>query len=208
VGQLFGKNSSCCCTNNGDGCCTGRCCPFISEELPGTCTGGPNDNPLPTSLTVDLSATFQHPPTGVPPASGFTAPANSNCYDFSFQIHLTSCLSNAIRMYTGTGTNSCVWCGVTYTVKVHAELTCFGLLTLKDAQPIGDCGINYESDGYQITFDRLSCDPILMSGDMPRCLPCAWQCNLGLWEPFPGVWVPVIAIHSPFCLSATVYESP
>jgi len=192
----------------GDRCCTGRCCPVTDdvEPFPELCTGASGDNPLPLSLTVELSATFQHPPTGVPPASGFTPPANSNCYDFSFPIFLVACRANDIRTYMGVGTNTCVWCGTTYTIKIHVELTCFGLLTLQDYVPVGDCE-RVVGHIMSETFQH-SCDPILLSGDMNHCLDCGWQCNLGMWEPFPGVWVPVIAIHAPFCLSVTIYESP
>lgn len=180
-----------------DGCCTDRSCPGLGAV-----------NPLPASLTVELSASFNEPPSGVPPASGFTPPANSNCYNFSFPIYLTNCGDNGIRFYFGTGVHSCSWCNTTYTIRITVELTCFGLLTIKDVLPVGDCGISYLGDAYRIECTQHSCDPILLSGEMNRCLDCRWQCNLGLWEPFPGVEVPVIAMHSPFCLSAIIYETP
>ena len=180
----------CCVSNN---CCPDRTCPV--DGLP---------HPLPESLTVELSAT---PAMTEPPAPGWDPVANPTCYDFSFQIYLTGCDENGIRFYSAIAENTCTWFGTTFTVRFHALLTCFGNLSIDSVftSPAGDC---MDAGPVQGGSTTRTCDPILFSLEFTTCLNCNFQVVIGAIEIAPGVFVPVIAQSAPFCLSATVYETP
>jgi hypothetical protein len=187
-------------------CCPDRTCP--DDSLP---------NALPTSLTVQLTASFPLPAV-ITPATGhsFEAPPPSACFDFEFDVFLIECRgeSNAVT-YAGVGENNCTWCGNNYTVRISVVLTCAGegtesggwILTVEAVTPPGSCEL--PGDVYRVNFTQASCDPILLSGDMNECTTCEFfTCTIGGINIAPGVVVPVIARHAPFCLSVLVYESP
>jgi hypothetical protein len=180
----------CCVSNN---CCPDRTCPD---------SGLPTD--LPTSLTVDLSAA---PAMTDAPSPGYDPVANPTCYDFSFVITLSGCDENGVRFYSGVAENTCTWLGTTFTVKMNVLLTCFGLLTLdgNTTYPPGDCN---DAGPVQGNSTTRTCDPILFSLELAPCFDCNFQVTIGAIEIAPGVFVPVIAQSAPFCLSATVYETP
>jgi hypothetical protein len=182
------------CTPTPDVCCSERSCPYLDSN---------GSNPYPAFLTVQLSATFLEECTGIPPASGFKCPQESSCYDFSFPIFLSICEEDGAVFYSGIGENTCTWCGVTYSVRILASLSCFGNLRLNFLS--GDC-----IDGREIagTATERSCDPILVAITMEPCLDCRFQCVVGSIEISPGVNVPIIAIHPPFCIEALIYETP
>ena len=191
------------------GCCTsGICCPNR------TCPDDGLPSSLPTSLTVELTASFPNPGV-ITPSTGhsFTAPDPSDCFDFSFQVYLIECrgLSGAIT-YAGQGEHTCTWCGNTYTMQFNVVITCAvadggWLLTVEAPSPSGDCDL--PGDVYRTTFSQSSCDPILLVGDMDGCFTCSFlTCTIGGIMIPPGIIVPVIATHPAFCLAVTVYESP
>ena len=193
------------------GCCgDGICCP--SRDCPGPGAV----NPLPTSLTIELTASFPLPGTVQPPNTGFTPPPPSDCFDFLFTLYLIECRdtspSGAIT-YAGSGCNACTWCGNNYTICMNVILTCRSsgaagwILTVETSVPPGDCQL--QGDIYRVNFDQDSCDPILLSGEMNECITCSFlNCQIGA-VIIPGpVLVPVIATHPPFCLSVLISEDP
>jgi len=188
-------NCGCCTTSV---CCDGRPCPGSGEP-----------NALPSSLTIEVSATFNDPPIVTPPGSGFDPPANSDCYNFSFELG-GSCVEGIIT-YGGVGEHTCTWCSQSFTIRLSVLLICGAngwFLTIEALVPPGDCDLEVSGDQYSATLVKESCDPVLMGGDMERCLDCGFTCQIGGIMIAPGVIVPVIATHSPFCLSFLVYETP
>ena len=191
------KQCSCGETDNTE-CCDGRPCPGSGEP-----------NAMPSTLTVEVSATFNDPPLVSPSGSGFDPPANSTCFDFSFAID-GGCV-DGIKTYGGIGEHSCTWCNRTYNIRLSVVLACGDngwLLTLETVVPPGDCNRDVSGDQFSAQLEGQACNPVLVSGDMNNCLDCVFTCQIGAIETSPGVLVPVIATHSPFCLSFLVYETP
>lgn len=185
------------------GCCGSLCCDGRA------CPGSGIEGALPSSLTIEVSASFAAPPVVTPPGSGFDPPANSDCFNFSFTL-AGGCVQD-LPIYVGIGEHSCTWCGTTYNVRLSVVLACGEngwFLTLEDLIPPGDCDLNVSGEQYSAQLAKDSCDPILMGGDINQCLDCGFTCQIGGIQIAPGVIVPVIATHSPFCLSFLVYETP
>jgi hypothetical protein len=182
-------------------CCDGR-----------PCAGSGEPNAMPSTLTVEVSATYNTPPVVSPPGSGFEPPANSTCFNFSFTIG-GGCVQGQ-KTYGGVGEHSCTWCGRTYNIRLSIVLACGAngwLLTIEDVVPPGDCNRDVSGDQFRAFLAGEACDPVLISGDLLPpldCLDCNWMCQIGSIETSPGVLVPVLAYHSPFCLSFLVYETP
>jgi hypothetical protein len=204
MGMMKKKWLKCC--SCGDAiCCPNRDCPDVVD----------GSNFLPTSLTVEFTASFPFPGVVTPPTGhSFTAPPPSACWDFSFEVFLIECrgVSGSIT-YTGTGENTCTWCSNTYTNRVSVVLTCGQggggdsgwILTIESSSPPGSCEL--PPDVYRTNFSQSSCTPILLTGDMNECFTCDFfVCQIGGIVIAPGVIVPVIATHPPFCLSVRVYE--
>jgi hypothetical protein len=82
------------------------------------------------------------------------------------------------------------------------------ILTFETLASPGDCDLDLTGDQYRVDFNQDSCDPILLNGDVNECLDCGFTCQIGGIQIAPGVIVPVIATHSPFCLHAMIYETP
>jgi hypothetical protein len=179
-------------------CCDGR-----------PCAGSGEPNAMPSTLTVEVSATFNAPPTVAPPGSGFEPPANSTCFNFSFTIG-GGCVEGQ-KTYGGVGEHSCTWCGNTYDIRLSIVLACGAngwFLTLESVIPAGDCNRDVSGEQFSALLEGQACNPVLVSGDMNNCLDCAFTCQIGAIMIAPGVLVPVIATHSPFCLSFLIYETP
>lgn len=191
----------CTCDETALRCCSNRDCP------------GPGAvNPMPDQLTMEMTASFAGPPSVSPPGSGIDPPENSDCFNFSFTLNLSVC-ADGIITYAGEGENTCTWCGTTYTMRVSVILTCGvagqgWILTFEAMTTPGDCNLDFSGDQYSINFEQTACDPILLSGDANQCFDCVLTCQIGAIIIPPGVLVPVIATHAPFCISAMVYETP
>lgn len=201
MGQLFGGESKkkCCCGDESV-CCTGRPCPASGEP-----------NALPSSLTIEVNATFNAPPIVTPSGTIFSPPANSNCYDFSFTLN-GSCVEGIVT-YAGIGEHTCTWCSRSYTIRLSILVVCGvggggWFLSVEALASPGDCNLDVSGDQYFSNLTKHSCDPVLLSGDLNRCLDCLFTCQIGAIMIAPGVLVPVIATHSPFCLSFTISEDP
>lgn len=189
-------------------CCPDRTCPY--DGFP---------NPLPEKLKLQIRATFPTPGTVTPPDSGFSPPANSDCYDMEFDIFLIACEGsngaeeNVGITYGGFGVKECTWCSLDFTIRVSVTVLCAGqgedggTLSFEAQADSGDCPPTI-GDQVFVNFQQ-TCDPILMSGDLSGdCIACPeMSCQIGAIVR-DGVVIPVIATHAPFCLSITIYESP
>lgn len=204
--QISVSCKECSCDESGSGCCSSRACP-----------GDSSINPLPDTLTLELSATFPYPAVVTPSGSGFSPPPPSDCFNMTITLHLSEC-GKGFRTYAGVGEKTCSWCSKSYSIKQSVLLTCGSvigqsrsksqawLLTFETLFSEGPCVLD---DDYRINFNQHSCDPILLSGDVKECVTCSgiW-CQLGaIVIPGPTI-VPVIATHAPFCLHAIVFEGP
>ena len=182
-------------------CCPSRNCPY-----------GSGDNPLPNTLTLELTASFPVPGAVSPSGSGCSVPESSDCFNLTFPLFLSVCENGQI-VYAGVGEKNCTWCSRSFTTRISATLTCGAsgeggwYLSFELLSPPGDCPTD---DTYFISgMGQDSCDPILLSGDMEKCVECANMvctiCSIVLPGP---IIVPVLATHAAFCLSALIYESP
>lgn len=218
VAELFGipLKASCCC---GIPCCPERSCP-----------GEAGDNPLPATLTLELTQNLRG---GV--ATGFdacpegtVAPDSVDCLSMTITLTLDTYLPTCqqYRLYNGSGSKTCSWCyritesdppsEVTVTVSIYAQFSCspeggwalvFGMGT-GDTTGIDPVG----AYGQGARFLSPSCDPMLITGStencvvFPRFADC-WVCRIE--DPNnPGGYIPVFAVHPGFCIDFTISEDP
>jgi formylglycine-generating enzyme required for sulfatase activity len=180
----------CSCSAVSTACCPDRCNPMNYEEC---------DNPLPLSLTCELTMTLAKPD----PISG----SATTCVNVSGELFLTP-----TRTYLGDLSGSCSgWCGgVTRTFNYTAELACTE--TIEDGfvwrlsvfdDNTGDanqrCNIGLDTTP-TATMLNVSCDPIYFTGTLSTWNCSDWICViplLGIDEVFGEiVW------------DALVYENP
>lgn len=139
---------SCCC-----GCC-GRCLPL--DCLTGEASEC--DNPLPLTMTIDLTAT---------PSSG-----SSTCFNGSGTLTFLTPLDGGLCCWEGTITGTCTDCNE---VSFDWELTVVACCANNGWNVSGVAGGPCGDPGEKIV-DAQSCDPVLLSGcwDSPisACFVC------------------------------------
>lgn len=172
-------------------CCLGRCNPYISEVHPGDCTGDPGENPLPTTLTVEM-----------------TTDASTGCFSATTTVTLTA---NG-RWGNGDLSSTCLWHNpvdstaafVTWYLEMNVFIQCVA--------SGGGWGIEFRpkfsfnnprtsSIPVDSTLTKVSCDPILLEGTV--CFDPAMNSVV-----FPAVPPQPPLQHPTICLSFLVYESP
>jgi hypothetical protein len=174
----------------GLGCCLSRC-NTVNEE---SCT-----NPLPTTLTCELSMTLNKPD----PISGLA----TTCVDVAGTLELTP-----TRVYRGDLFGSCAgWCGgLTRNFRYTAELACVSTsssgyqwrLTVVD-RDVGDTnqrciiGLSQDVNGF---MTNESCDPIYFIGTLPTWYCSDWICVI----PLLGI----DEVYGDVLWDALVYETP
>jgi hypothetical protein len=177
---------SCCC---GSPCCPNRCFPGASG-VDGNCTGAPGENPLPTTLTVEM-----------------TTDAGSGCFSGSTSVTL---VANG-RWALGTITATCQWHDptnstspfVTWHFCAQIAIQC----TPSSGWQIEFRRCSFETNPYpsfippDSTLTRDSCDPILLTGTVCYT-PGMSSVVFPLIPPLPPLQHPTI------CLSFLVYETP
>ena len=187
MGQLFGGQGKkkCCCPDNT--CCTGRCNPYISALLPGTCTGDPTDNPLPSELTVEMGSDSTY--------GCWSATATATLIEYGrWSGRLTATCTFCCP---GSSAASCTWY--------------FDFLFI--IQCTADQGWGFEWDEVfapslpapaippNFTLTKFSCNPVLLSGEV--CYNPGMICA-GLMPPI-GTGENVV--HPTLCLSIIVSET-
>lgn len=188
-GSGSGSGSSIChCCQSA--CCTGRCNPYISELHPGDCTGAPGENPLPTTLTVEM-----------------TTDATTGCFSATTTVTLTA---NG-RWGLGDLSSTCQWHNPVDSTA--AFVTWYLEMTVAIQCTSGSgWGIEFRSKfstnnpltsflPVDSTLTKVSCDPILLQGTV--CF------NPGMSSVvFPAVPPQPPLQHPTICLSFLVYETP
>jgi hypothetical protein len=174
----------------GTTCCTERCNPYISELHPGDCTGAPGENPLPTTLTVEM-----------------TTDASTGCFTASTTVTLTA---NG-RWGNGDLSSTCLWHNpvdstaafVTWYLEMNVIIQCTGG---------SGWGIEFRPKfstnnprtsflPVDSTLTKVSCDPILLQGTV--CFDPGMSSVV-----FPAVPPQPPLRHPTICLSFLVYETP
>ena len=176
-GSTFGRihKKNCCCGT----CCPGRCFPkdCLTGEL-ATC-----DNPLPLTLTVDLTAT---------PSSG-----SSTCFNGSGTLtFLTPLDEGGLCCWEGRIEGTCVDCnGVTFDWYVDMTLCCGANGWIVTASPGLPCVMG---NGTSVVVDPV-CDPVLLEGCFADMIVgCVVAC-LDTMPPTPG---------PEYELCFSIYETP
>jgi len=187
---LFGEkpaDTTCGCC--GTECCTERCYPYINNLFPGNCTGAVGENPLPSTLTVDVSTDSQH-----------------GCFVMST---IVTAIANG-RWGLGRLTGSCQFCCPTdstatctwtfdHTVIVQCAVGGGWIVEWDHVGSSGPADIALPNDTVTL-MTKHSCDPILLTG--VHCIVNGLSCVV-----FPAVPPQPPIQHRP-CLSITVYETP
>lgn len=127
-------------------------------------------------------------------------PSPEGCYDLSGTLNE---LDPDAHSYGGSLSGTCTWCLQTFDIAFSVILTCNAesgwLVQFGVATPADDCG-RVPPDA---VLTQVSCDPILLSGDVD-CFQCALMNCMTPDPPNPPMSVP----HDPFCLSILISESP
>lgn len=175
---------SCCC---GTICCTERCNPYISELHPGDCTGDPGENPLPSSLTVEI-----------------TSDSPYGCWTMSTTVTLIENGRWGLGRVTGTCTFCCYYdsgLSCTWTFDSNVTVQCSaGTGWLLEWDYAGAGGPLDVLPPENVNLTRVSCDPIMLTGEV--CYIPAMACIASIMPPLPPI------VHPTLCFSVLVYETP
>lgn len=190
MGQLFGKkrNKNCeCSCGDVSGCC-------LSTR---TCETGDT-----LKLTIQLTAYYpSDPPIG-----------QSNCFSATFELEDITCIDGNWGTATrATYVKECSWCGYSYAIAFTVALTCgsdldgeqrWHLVFSQTNANIGQTCNFYPTNNPDIIMSPISCDPILLSGQLSPCIDydtgmCILYCINGDYSP-----------HAPVCLNILIYETP
>lgn len=172
-------------------CCPTRCNPYVSEAIPGDCTGAPEENPLPTTLTVEM-----------------TTDASTGCFSATTTVTLTA---NG-RWGLGTLNATCQWHDPTNSTNPFVTWY-FEVLVAVQCVATGDgWGIEFRRPFFETSphpsfiptdspLTKVSCDPVLLEGTV--CYTPGMSSVV--FPPVPPL--PPLQ-HPTICLSFLVYETP
>ena len=172
-------------------CCEGRCNPYVDVSNPGDCTGAPGENPLPTTLTVEMT----------------TDDATYGC--FSGSTTVTSVANG--RWGLGTINATCQWHDPTnstnpfvtwyFCAKIAIQCTAGSgwLIELRRCSP--ETNPHPDFVPADSTLTKTSCDPILLEGTV--CYTPGMSSVV-----FPTIPALPPIQHPTICLSFLVYETP
>lgn len=178
---------SCCC---GEAiCCPSRCFPGASG-VDGNCPGLPTDNPLPTTLTIDMT----------------TDDAEYGCFSGSTTVTL---VANG-RWGLGQINATCVWLHPTNSTMTATWYFCAQIaiqctpgtgwqIEFRRCSSVSTPTPDFIPADSPLT--RVSCDPILLTGTVCYT-PGMSSVVFPLIPPQPP------RQHPPICLSFSVYETP
>jgi hypothetical protein len=179
-----------CCTCGQAICCTGRCFPG-APGVDGNCTGDPSENPLPTTLTVDM----------------LTDDASFGCFAGSTTVTL---VANG-RWGLGTINATCSWHNPTdstaafvtwyFSVQVAIQCTNEAGWGIEFRRPFFETSPHPSFIPQDSTLSRISCDPISLEGTV-----CYFPGMSSV--VFPAVPPQPPLEHPTICLSFSVYETP
>jgi hypothetical protein len=176
----------CCC---GSPCCPDRCFPGASG-VDGNCPGDPSDNPLPTTLTVEMT----------------TDDATYGCFSASTTVTL---VANG-RWGLGTLTGTCSWHDPTDSTAPFVTWY-FEVLVIIQCTTGSGWGIEFRRSFFEtsphpsfiptdFTLEKVSCDPVLLQGTI--CY------TPGMSSVVFPIIPPLPPIQHTICLSFSVYETP
>lgn len=171
-------------------CCPSRCYPgsVHSAEEP-TCTGDPSENPLPSTLTIEMT----------------TDDITYGCFEGSTTVTL---VANG-RWGLGTINSTCVWLDPTDSTKTKTWYFCFQVaiqctpgngwgIEFRRCASVGTPSPDFIPSDSLLT--RVSCNPILLAGTV--CfLPGMSSVVFPAVPPQPPMQHPTI------CLNFLVYET-
>lgn len=161
---LFGEPDyiKCCC---GGGCCSPRCEPLrvvtVGTELvevEGAC-----DNPLPLTLSIDLT--------------GVTIPPGANCFTGSGTLTFKTPLSGGDFCWEGELSGNCVDCnGVLFSWNVTVKLCCDANLQQHVVSLVPGPGMLCPAVTLVGVNDLSVCDPFRITGCFPTFGACFVSC--------------------------------
>jgi hypothetical protein len=180
-----------CDEGSGQPCCPDRCMPTVRPPIQGNCTGAPGENPMPLTLSIEISGNSE-----------------DGCLDLSGTLELTE----TYYRYAGVLTGSCEWCCETDAYKTCTRHFCLSVFL--NCHASGGWFIEFKQCGPadppwvagvppDTFLTQGSCNPVLVVGDI-ECFRMA-----GMWCFVPGPAVPPIppVIHPDFCLSVVISET-